>query len=747
MAPLAIYLKEMGHFVSGTDASLREPVAALFKERNIAVLDPEDIPVETEWVVFSSAVAEHHPLLSNARRHGFACFRRGELLAHLSRETNLIAICGSHGKTSTSGMLITALKSTGFQFDYVLGGLFTANQMPPAQYNQAPWLVAEVDESDGTIDHFSPAITVALNLDWDHADRYHSHEALRHAFQQLINRTTQAVLLPQDSQKEVHPPVQADLFSFGKEGDYRYAIEREGNGELLLKLSGEFPLHQAHVKALGEFNAVNACAALAVCNLLNLPMHRHMLQEYPGIARRQEIRFSSEKLLVMEDYAHHPTEIEALMNHLRRNFSDRVLTVVFQPHRYSRTVQFAKQFAEVLRGVDRLALLPVYPAAETPVKEGRTEAIIKHFPENQQPFFAETQAALFQWLKHSPSHARELLVFIGAGDIERSVEAYCAGLQSASPAKLSHDLQWWEELKHLVSSQTLLSENEPLASKTTMRVGGKASFYCEPVDLRDLCSVLRAASRAHIPFFYLGRGSNLIVMDSGFDGLIIRLSQDNWKQVRILNDSQVYAGAGARLKQLCAQTAAAGMSGFEFLEGIPGTVGGSLRMNAGAMGHWLFDVVEELHLVTPKGEFKKLKRPEIHASYRNCSELNENFAVGAILRAASKEQVEQIRTLIQQYSEKRKQSQPREPSAGCIFKNPENGHAGRMIDESGLKGSSVGGALVSPVHANFIVNQGNATASDIIDLVRKIRETVKQAKGVDLEPEVRLLGAEWKDVL
>jgi UDP-N-acetylenolpyruvoylglucosamine reductase len=170
-------------------------------------------------------------------------------------------------------------------------------------------------------------------------------------------------------------------------------------------------------------------------------------------------------------------------------------------------------------------------------------------------------------------------------------------------------------------------------------------------------------------------------------------------------------------------------------------------MNAGAMGGWMFDVVEEVQLMRPDGEVQTLKKAEMHAGYRHCTELEQAIALGALLRPASQAETETVSRQIDVYRRKRHESQPREPSAGCIFKNPPGSSAGKLIDESGLKGARVGNAEVSPVHANFIVNRGDATAGDVLELVRRVRAGVRQAKGVELEPEVMLYGKTWKDVL
>jgi UDP-N-acetylenolpyruvoylglucosamine reductase len=309
----------------------------------------------------------------------------------------------------------------------------------------------------------------------------------------------------------------------------------------------------------------------------------------------------------------------------------------------------------------------------------------------------------------------------------------------------------WNEfvaaVRPLLTPAAKLTERELLGPKTTMRVGGPARVYAEPASAEELRHLLIEAGRRHLPVLMLGRGSNLLIPDEGVDGLVISLAHGNWQRFEPQPDGRVCVGAGLRLKNLCGLATKAGLKGFEFLEGIPGNVGGALRMNAGAMGGWMFDVVEEVRIMSLAGEMRTMKKAEMHVDYRHCAELHDAIALGAVLRPAASAGSTDIRRQIDVYQKKRVESQPREPSAGCIFKNPPGNSAGRLIDEAGLKGERVGDAEVSTVHANFIVNRGHATSADIIGLVRKIRARVKSAKGVDLEPEVLLYGQEWRDVL
>jgi UDP-N-acetylenolpyruvoylglucosamine reductase len=311
----------------------------------------------------------------------------------------------------------------------------------------------------------------------------------------------------------------------------------------------------------------------------------------------------------------------------------------------------------------------------------------------------------------------------------------------------------WDLLAHAiraaVTPETKVLREESLAARTTLRVGGPARIYCEPAHRPDLQAMLRVVHREKTPFVMLGRGSNLLIPDQGVEAVVICLQHPYWHSFELIDDHRVRVGAGLRLKNLCGLANKAGLAGFEFLEGIPGNVGGALRMNAGAMGGWMFDVVEEVELVSHAGEFQTRRRESMQVDYRHCAELETAIAVAAILRAASVRPADDadIRRQIDTYRDKRHKTQPREPSAGCMFKNPPGDSAGRLIDAAGLKGQRVGGAEVSAVHANFVINRGGATSADVIELVRRIRERVRLSSGVVLEPEVMLYGRDWKEEL
>lgn len=294
------------------------------------------------------------------------------------------------------------------------------------------------------------------------------------------------------------------------------------------------------------------------------------------------------------------------------------------------------------------------------------------------------------------------------------------------------------ELRSGFSTATVLRENEPLAKRTTLRVGGPADIYLEPASEGDLAHALRVCRANKMPVFMLGRGSNLLIRDNGIRGAVICLAHPGFSGVEVAG-YRMHCGAGAKLKQVAVDAKRAQLTGLEFLEGIPGSVGGALRMNAGAMGGWMFDVVESIRYMDHTGLVHVEPAQAVRVEYRSCPLLKNHIALGAVLKGhpAAREVVEKR---MKAFSEKRWESQPAAPSAGCIFKNPGSIPAGKLIDELGLKGTRVGGAVVSMEHGNFIVNEGGASAGDVLALIEIIRKKARTERGVELETEVEIIG-------
>ena len=295
-----------------------------------------------------------------------------------------------------------------------------------------------------------------------------------------------------------------------------------------------------------------------------------------------------------------------------------------------------------------------------------------------------------------------------------------------------------EELARRVSQATVIRRDEPLAKRTTLRVGGPAEVYVEPASEAELAEVVKFVAARDVNLFMLGRGSNLLVRDGGIRGVVICLVHPGFSAVEIIGE-RMRCGAGAKLKQVAVEARRAGLSGVEFLEGIPGSVGGALRMNAGAMGAWSFEAVESIRFMDYAGRIFERPVAEVPTEYRACPLLKNHIALGAVFKCRQTTR-EEVAQRMNTFSAKRWDSQPAAPSAGCCFKNPATIPAGRLIQELGLKGFRIGGAMVSLEHGNFIVNDGSATAKDVLNLIALIRERAKTERGIELHTEVEIVG-------
>lgn len=299
---------------------------------------------------------------------------------------------------------------------------------------------------------------------------------------------------------------------------------------------------------------------------------------------------------------------------------------------------------------------------------------------------------------------------------------------------------FYDKLNNVIAKDSILID-EPMSRHTTFRVGGPADFFVTPKAKEEVRDVVRICKEAGMPYYIIGNGSNLLVSDAGYRGVIVQIYKE-MNEVKIEGDL-VKAQAGALLSGIAAKALGAELSGFEFASGIPGTIGGACVMNAGAYGGEMKDVLESVTVLTGEGKIIELGRNELELGYRTSVIAKKGYIVlGAVLKL-ERGDGEKIKTYMDELKEKRVTKQPLEyPSAGSTFKRPEGYFAGKLIEDAGLRGFQVGGAQVSEKHCGFVINRDHATAADIMELMRQVQIRVKENSGVDLEPEVKRLGDE-----
>ena len=522
--------------------------------------------------------------------------------------------------------------------------------------------------------------------------------------------------------------------SFGSScrADYRFDDLRTQNFQSRFDVyrRGE-RLGEAVLNVPGRHNVSNATSIIALALELGVefPTVAAALETFRGARRRFEFKYQTDRYAVVDDYGHHPSEIAATLATARNVHAGRVV-VVFQPHRYTRTQALSTQFGKAFKQADFVVVSDVYAASETPIDGVSGQLIVDAMAREGQaggifePRFQRLAARAGALL--APG---DLLLSLGAGNIHEV------------GTRLAADLSLLESLTDILGADGTAKLYEPLAKHTTLRVGGPARFWVEPGTEEAFSRALRFAGKYGLGVFVMGRGSNLLVRDGGIDGMVIHPNGGDFARLTVDADKlEITAGAGVKLKQLSGAAVRHGIGGFEWMEGIPGEVGGSLRMNAGAMGTETFDQVTTLRCVDADGTITDKTPRELEIHYRNVPSLKKMYVLAATFRGQPSAP-EQIQRLLDLSSNKRKITQPIAASAGCIFKNPSKEcPAGKLVQELGLKETRVGAARVSEVHGNFIVNDGGASAREVLMLIDTIKQRAHEQRGITMETEVQIVG-------
>jgi UDP-N-acetylmuramate--alanine ligase len=733
MSGLAALLIELGHVVSGSDKVSTMETDRL--QRLGLRFDDQHLPEHAgaaELVVFSSAIKTDNPVLVRARDLAKPIARRAEALASLMRAKRGIVVAGMHGKTTTSAMTAHVLREGGLHPSHYVGAEIPILGTNAHWDTRGKWFVAEGDESDGTLELFHPEHTLVLNVEEEHLDFYADLAAIEKVFARLIEQTNGTVFYNIDDASSARLSATRKKrisFGFSDTADYRGAdVDLHAfHSNFCVYLRGE-KLGELVLNVPGQHNVHNAIGVVALATELGIAFDKiaNSLSRFEHARRRFEIKYASERFLLVDDYAHHPTEIRATLKTARAVGRKRVLTM-FQPHRYSRTKALCKEFAGAFENADRIVVTDVYPASEPPIPgvSGQTivDEIVRHGHRgaNYQPQFERVH-----WDIGNTLDVGDLVLSLGAGNIHEQLSILAADLVIA------------EQLKAIVGETGKVRLYEPLSKHTTLRVGGPAQFWVEPQTEKAFAELIRFCRDENLPLFVMGRGSNLLIRDGGLRGVVVHPCGGDFDKIEV-NGCEITAGVGAKLREVAYAGKTAGIGGLEWMEGIPGAVGGGLRMNAGAMGAQTFENVVRVRYLDANGEAHTKTRDELEVHYRNFPLLEKNFAVSAVFRG-SPAPLEEIVRKLEASQEKRRTSQPAAKSAGCIFKNPDSCPAGKLIDELGLKNSRVGKARVSEVHGNFIVNDGGATAAEMLELIDRIKAAARAKRGIELETEVQIVG-------
>ena len=743
MCGIAEILIDLGFKVSGSDKQLTD-VTNHLKSIGATIYDGHFAKNVTgaDALVYSSAVSMENPEVLEAQKMKIPIIRRAEMLGELMRMKFGISIAGTHGKTTTTSMAGEILTEGGLDPTIIVGGKLKKNQTN-ARLGQSKFLVAEADEFDRSFLTLTSSIAVITTLEVDHLDCYADLDDIKQAFVTFANKVPffGAVIacIDEPSVQDILPELKRRTITYGvsKQADLQ-AINityKQGKSSYTLVWHDEI-LGEITIKSPGLHNIKNSLAAIAIGIELEMKFDsiKHGIESFDGVGRRFEVKGIEKDIMVVDDYAHHPTEIMASLQGAKSGW-DRRIVAVFQPHLYSRTRDFYQEFGKSFFNSDILVVTDVYPAREEPISGVSGELISKAATEfgHRRVEYVADKKKIVDFLKKE-MHEGDLLITMGAGDIHKYGQEFLDSFKRVGMTKTSYNNS---VLKGLNGDFHFDFE---VAEKAHYRIGGKVDIYAIPETREDCRLLIERCKENDIPYFVFGEGTNLLISDNGYRGVFLSLEKACSELILSQEKSQI--GAGVVLWDLIKATMENGLGDMSNMSWIPGTVGGALFMNAGAFGTEIEEFVISVDVIDENGQFRTLNKEEAAFAYRT-SGLQSGYTILGAQMKFKNFSVEEMKINSADIIAKRQSRQPLDyPSCGSVFKRPPGLYAGTLIEDCQLKGYRFGGAQVSEKHANFILNVDQAKAEDVYSVIKHVVKTVFDIKQVRLEREVKLVGFE-----
>lgn len=754
MAALAEILHELGHSVQGSDLKESSRTQHLQDLGLRVFIGHEASQISgAELLVHSTAIPETNPERQAAVEAGVPVWSRARLLEALSKLRRVLAVAGSHGKTTTTSMLSLLLVHAETHPSFLVGGDGIGSG---ACWDEGEWFVVEADESDGSFLSLSPDVAIVTSLDSDHHTRYATYDDMCQGFLAFLETVSGPKVLHQSVKQKLAAygektaaDVRAVLdgaVTYGEDADADCKIEWHADTGQKCRIRREGAVWaEVELAVPGRHNAENAVAALVAAHELGIAPEAgaESLQRFAGVSRRFEFRGTHKGAVFIDDYAHHPVEIAAAIATAQELEPERIICV-FQPHRYSRTKHLWQDFGPSFAGVDSLIVCDIYASNEMPLP-GVTGDLISTAASEANPDIAvmwlpqlqDVALALEEELRPG-----DLCLVLGAGDVHLVIDEVMQR-PPAVPADFETPSEpvWSAAADEFLESllpDFPVEENWPLGLNTTYRVGGLARFAVLVKSRLELAHLAKRTAGTDMPILVLGKGSNMLVSDNGFDGLVVRLGGE-FNDFEIA-ENRLRAGGTCALPTAARRAAAAGLTGFEWAVGVPGTVGGGVRMNAGGHGS---DISKSIVTATcfdlRAGLLRTITADNLGLAYRSSSVLphevicDASFALSPGDSAASRQEIADILRW-------RRENQPGGQNCGSVFKNPSEEAAGQLIEEAGLKGHRFGSAQISLKHANFIVSDRDGSAEDVFRLMCQVVDDIEQKNNIRLLAETVLVG-------
>ncbi|MBI5135462.1 UDP-N-acetylmuramate--L-alanine ligase [Candidatus Uhrbacteria bacterium] len=735
MTALAQVLKGWGKEVNGSDADNEFPTDAVLERVSIVRhrgFNVQNIP-DVDCVITSSAYGANHVEVAEVLRRGLPLLRYDEALSQSSHGRRVIAVTGTHGKTTTTAMIGRVLEEAGLD-PTVIVGASVLDWGSNARVGHGDWMVIEADEYQEKFMALEPEVLVITSIDWDHPDYFRDSESYRESFQrrvQTLLKSATVVGYGDDVDVlEVLHGATCSAITYGRRyhRDVRI-IEESGSAQ-----EQEFWIVEQGIGRRGPFRllvpgvhmASNATAAIAVGELVgaNLSAIRRALESFQGAERRmQEVGHMPNGATVVDDYAHHPVEVAASLAALRQRYTGKHLAVIFQAHTFTRTRSLLPEFSHAFGDADRVIITDIFGSAResagTITAADLVDAIrkfhpaVEYIPFDQLVGVARVQAqpddvwvlmgagegwkvaralvAMRSRASQSRGGSSEMALRNSRPDVTSGASRHAPTATIPSVPGLAQTVLAASQKNHLGPAQRLTSdvnsildqlcarvggeaveENIPLSRYTTFRIGGPARWLVHARSADDIVGIAKFANNQQIPALMLSGGANMLVADQGFNGIVIKCEDRSLT----INGTVVRAGSGVPLLYLATEAAKHGLAGAEFCAAIPGAVGGAIRGNAGAFGKEMKDIVASVEIWDGSAR-RALNSADCAFQYRTSiiKQQYQRRAGSAWIVLSAQFQfaagdAQASQQMTKQYLQQKSSSQSLEkPSAGCIFKN------------------------------------------------------------------------------
>ncbi|HEX8599376.1 MAG TPA: UDP-N-acetylmuramate--L-alanine ligase [Chloroflexia bacterium] len=801
MSALADALLDLGASVSGSDLSASDVTRSLeARGARVAIGHAAANLGAADRVVYTGAVPAGNPEIVAARQRNLPLIRRAALLGQLMDLRRGVAVAGTHGKTTTSSMLAWVLAKSGRDPSYMVGGTIRGLG-PGGHWGGGHELVAEADEYDRSFLQLRPEVAIITNIDSDHLEYYGSTDAIYAAFGEFAANVRPGGLLvmcaddPTSMQlasdlQQTTAPFRLQFYGTAQEALWRPTAvtpnELGGNDYVALRNGQE--VVRVSLRVPGHHNVLNSLAVVAACIELGLSPDEvaRSLASFEGAGRRFEVKGEVGGITVVDDYAHHPTEIAATLQAARERYPNRRLMVLFQPHTYTRTRDFLNDFATSLQLADRAYVTEIYASREQDTLGMSGRMIVERI--KGQADFVSTLKEGVQTLLDDVTPG-DVVITMGAGDVWKAGEELLAALSQAQydeavepvdverhiPLAPKLDVQPPGELTleqaqpdsghtaptrpAVIFKGDLAAEieaatglkvvrDEPMSKHNSLRVGGPASYFVVASSKAQLVAAVLFARARGLPYLVLGNGTNILVGDYGIDGLVIHnKAQDISHELLDEHRSLWHIASGVLFSRLARITCEQGWTGLEWSNSVPGSVGGGVVSNAGAHGKDLHDDLVSVEVLTREGNIEVWPADTLEMGYRTSrfkAHGSRSLSNPEVILSASitlyHDTDRTCEARMREYLAERQATQPPGKTAGSTFKNPPGNYAGYLIEQVGLKGYRHGQAQFSPKHANFMMNLGGATTADVLHLMRLAQDRVREQFGIELEPEIEYIG-------